>query len=276
MKWFREHKKATIIASILAVLLIITIVSFVYPGSDSWLGKKVQSGLAFLQEPVNSAGNGVSSAFKGIFRFRSIMAENEELKEEIADLERELMEQSLSAADLEELRALSEVLNYTDISTSYRWVTADVIAMDGSQWFNIFTINAGSDQGLQKDAVVLNGDGLIGKIYEVGPGWSKVISVIDENNHVSFRANRDLNLLGILSGDGKGGLTGYMLDPEASIIEGDVLITSGMELYPEGIVIGKVSKVEWNTDSLRKNVKIEPAVYFKNISKVTVVIPAAN
>ena len=76
MKWFREHKKATIIASILAVLLIITIVSFVYPGSDSWLGKKVQSGLAFLQEPVNSAGNGVSSAFKGIFRFRSIMAEN--------------------------------------------------------------------------------------------------------------------------------------------------------------------------------------------------------
>ena len=85
--------------------------------------------------------------------------------------------------------------------------------------------------GLQKDAVVLNGDGLIGKIYEVGPGWSKVISVIDENNHVSFRANRDLNLLGILSGDGKGGLTGYMLDPEASIIEGDVLITSGIDVY---------------------------------------------
>jgi rod shape-determining protein MreC len=81
-----------------------------------------------------------------------------------------------------------------------------------------------------------------------------------------------MQLLGILSGDGQGGLAGYMLDPDGSVIAGDILVTSGMGMYPEGIVIGKVSEVTWNNDTLLKTVAIEPGVYFKNLQKVTVII----
>lgn len=275
MKWIREHKTATIIACILIVLVIITVVSYIHRGSDSWVGRVLGSGIAFVQEPLSSAGNGVNGAANGIFRFRSIVEENEKLKDEVAELERKLTEQSLSAADLEELRSLSQALNYVEDTTAYKWLAADVIAMDGSHWFNIFTINAGKKQGVVKDAIVLNGNGLIGKIYEVGPNWAKVISIIDGNNHVSFKVNRDLTLLGILYGDGKGGLTGYMLSPEAPVIKGDTLITSGMEMYPEGIPLGKISQVSWDTNALLRTVTVEPAVTFDNISKVTVVIPGA-
>ncbi|MEG2199297.1 MAG: rod shape-determining protein MreC, partial [Anaerovorax sp.] len=91
----------------------------------------------------------------------------------------------------------------------------------------------------------------------------------------SFKSVRDMNLVGILSGNGKGGISGFMLDPEATILKGDLLITTGMGMYPEGIPIGKVVKVKKNNDTLLKTVEIEPAAYLKTQQKVIIIIPKA-
>ena len=270
MNWLREHKILTGILSIFFILIIIIVVSYNSIGNSTALGRGVQRVVAFVQGPVSDAGNGVKSGVKGIFQFRTIMKENEELKDQVSNLNRQIIQLKLTEAELTELRNLSNVLGYDNVTANYGYVTADVVAMDGSNWFNLFTIDAGSDDGIHKDAVVINGDGLIGRIMEVGPDWAKVISVIDESNSVSFKVFRDMQLLGILSGDGKGGLAGYMIDPEAAVIEGDILITSGMGMYPEGVPIGKVKKVEWNNDTLLKTITIEPSAYFKNLQKVTV------
>ena len=272
MNWLREHKILTLILSIFFILIIIIVVSYNNIGSSTSLGRGVQRVIALVQGPVSDAGNGVKSGAKGIFQFRTVVKENEKLKDEVSDLNRQIIQLKLTEAELAELRNLSNILGYDNVTSNYNYVTADVTAMDGSNWFNLFTIDAGSDDGIYKDAVVINGDGLIGRVLEVGPNWAKVISVIDESNSVSFKVFRDMQLLGILSGDGEGGLAGYMLDPEAAIIEGDVLITSGMGMYPEGIPIGKVKKVEWNNDTLLKTITIEPSAYFKNVQKVTVLI----
>ncbi len=272
MNWLREHKILTMILSIFFILIIITVVSYSNIGNSTALGRGIQKMVALIQEPISSAGSGVKTGAKGIFQFRSIMKENEELKNQISDLNRQIVQNKLTEAELGELRNLSNVLGYKNVSSNYTFVTADVIAMDGSNWFNLFTINAGTEDGLYKDAVVVNGDGLIGRVLEVGSDWSKVISVIDESNSVSFIVYQDMQLLGILSGDGKGGLKGYMIDPEAAVSEGNILITSGIGMYPEGIPIGKVEKVVWNNDTLLKTVTIEPSAYFKNLQKVTVLV----
>lgn len=272
MNWLREHKILTTILSVFLVLAIVVLISYSNIGNSTVLGRSVQRVVTLVQGPVSSAGNGVKSGITGILQFRSILKENQELKDQISDLNREIIQIRLSKAELAELRNLSNILGYENVEPNYAYVTADVSAMDGSNWFNIFTINAGTNDGIYKDAVVINGDGLIGRVLEAGPDWAKVISVIDESNSVSFKVFRDLQLLGILSGDGKGSLKGYMIDPEAAVIEGDVLITSGMGMYPEGIPIGKVKKVEWNNDTLLKTVTIEPSAYFKNLQKVTVLV----
>ncbi|NLP31354.1 MAG: rod shape-determining protein MreC [Clostridiales bacterium] len=272
MKWYQEHSRLIIILIILLLLLSLTIASFINQGSNSWLGRQIETVTAFVQEPVSEAGKGISTTIKGIFQFRRLLAENNALKEEIAELKRELIDQTLLQEDLAELRDLSSALNFKNPQDDFSHITGTVIAIDASQWFRIFTVNIGSEDGVHKDAVVINADGLIGRVLEVGEDWAKVISIIDENNRVSFQVFRDLSLLGILSGDGKGGITGYMLDENASVIEGDVLITSGMELYPRGIPIGKVSRVVWDKDALLRMVEIDPAVNFNNIQKVTVII----
>jgi len=273
VKWFREHTRLAIIISAFLILIVIIAVSFLNKGNSSWFGKKVEGGLTKVQEPISSAGNGVSNGIFGIFRFRSIAKENEKLKEEISTLNQQIIQNRLSELELAELRELSNSLNYVGGEREYGYVTADVIALDGSSWFNLFTINAGKEEGVVKDSIVVGGDGLIGRVLEVGSHWSKVISLIDENSNVSFQVSRNLQLLGILSGDGKGSLKGYMLDPEATVGEGDMLLTSGIGIYPKGIPIGKISSVTLDTDSLLKTLTIEPVVYFKNIQKVTVIIP---
>lgn len=272
MNWLREHKFLAIILSVFLTLVILIVVSYSNIGNSTAIGRGIQRVVTLVQGPVSGASNGVRSGLTGIFQFRSILKENEALKDKVSELNREIIQIKLTEAELAELRNLSNILGYENVVQNYSYVTADVVAMDGSNWFNIFTINAGSDDGIYRDAVVINGDGLIGKVLEVGPDWAKVISVIDESNSVSFKVFRDIQLLGILSGDGKGGLKGYMIDPEAAVIEGDILITSGIGMYPEGIPIGKVKKVEWNNDTLLKTVTIEPGAYFKNLQKVTVLV----
>lgn len=272
MKWIREHTKLAIVIGVFLILLVVITVSFVNKGNNSWLGRKLESGMIQVQEPLSNVGNGISNGFSGIFRFRTLVKENQELKDEISKLNQQIINNRLSDLELQELRQLSSSLNYLGGTENYMHVTADVIALDGSNWFNLFTINVGIESGVKKDSIVVGGDGLIGRVFEVGDGWSKIISLIDENSNVSFQVSRNLQLLGILSGDGQGSLKGYMLDPAATVGEGDMLLTSGIGLYPQGIPIGKVSNITVDNDSLLKTLTIEPIVYFKNIQKVTVII----
>ncbi|MBR5001858.1 MAG: rod shape-determining protein MreC [Firmicutes bacterium] len=271
-KWLKEHAVISILIAVALALVILLVSSFLHLGNSTPVGKFFIGIVTSIQEPISNLTTNVSNGFRNLFSLRSIASENEALREEVAELKQELILQQFSEQELEELRQLSQVLNYTSVQNSRSYVTGDVIAMDSSNWFNIFTINVGTEQGVQKDAMVINGDGLVGRVYEAGKDWAKVISVIDETNNVSFQVFRDSSesYLGVLTGDGMGGLRGYMLDNDASVIEGDTVLTSGIGIYPQGVVIGRISEVVVNTDSLLKEIILETSVDFKNVQKVMV------
>lgn len=79
-------------------------------------------------------------------------------------------------------------------------MTADVIAVDGSNLFNIFTINVGKNDGISAGSIVVNEDGLVGKVVTVGKSWSKVLGIVDASDSVSFTLLRDPEVIGVLSG----------------------------------------------------------------------------
>ncbi len=236
------------IFSIILVLMIVIIFSFVKKGENSQFGSIIGNGVSTLQAPIAYFGNNISDELSSAFSFWYANKENKLLKEEIATLKREIVGLQLDASELAELRELKNALNYKTINTTYNYATANVIAMDNSDIFNIFTINVGLNDGVEFNSIVVNGDGLIGRVFNVGDNWAKVISVIDESNSVSFRVSRDVNILGVLSGDGNGSLNGYMLDSKATVIHGDVLITSGLGDYPVGIIIGNVTDSKLEND----------------------------
>ncbi len=272
MNWIKEHKIVSIIVLVALVLCVLLVGSFIKGGTVSFIGRGIENVVAKVSGPVAASKNGMQSMTKGIFKYSAVVRENEELKEQIGELESEIINLTLSNEELKSLKELSNVLNYTGIEGKSGIVTADVIGMDGANWFNIFTINAGTEKGIYKDAVVVNGVGLVGKVIETGNGWSKVMSVVDESNKISFEVFRDIQMMGVVQGNGKGMLLGFMFDGDAGIIEGDRLLTSGIGIFPEGIEIGKVTSVLYNKDTQLKTIEIEPKVSFQSIKRVTVMI----
>lgn len=270
MRFVREHKKAIIFSLLFFIVFVFIVVSYINNYKHGPVKAFITKALVKVETPFSKGGYKLRGTSVGIFKFKEISRENEELKEKIQNLEKKIIDEQMSMAELEELRELAKALNYEYIAVSNYYVTADVSAMDKSKIFNNFTINAGKEKGISENSVVVNGDGLIGRISLAENGYSKVISVIDEMNSVSFMVQRDMNIIGILNGNGKAGLQGFTLDAKAEIIKGDVLITSGMGTYPAGIRIGKVSDVSYNKDTQLKTVEVKPFVNFKKIQKVLV------
>ncbi|MBN7772772.1 rod shape-determining protein MreC [Clostridium aminobutyricum] len=272
MRWIREHKMVSILIAVVVALCVIMLVSYETGGKSGTIGNATETAVTKAQSPLSNMEKSIKNSLRGIFKFKSIVSENEKLKDQVNDLQQQVIDLTLKKNELQELQQLSNALNYESISGNKKIVGASIISMDGSNWFNQFTIDRGTESGIQKDDVVVNGDGLVGRIAEAGTGWSKVISIIDESNNVSFMVSRDLSLIGIVSGDSNGSLSGFMIDNKAGIIKGDTLVTSSMGLYPEGIKIGKAVSVEYDSDTQLKTVKIEPSVSFKSLQKVAVIL----
>lgn len=271
MRWIAKHKKLMIVTTVTIILVIVMSVSYLYDYGTTDPEKKIGNIITMFQEPFVKAGNGVNKGLNGVFRFKSILQENEILKDEIAVLKKEIIDLQLTRNEMEEMDQLINALNYTYVESNPNYITADVISKDTSNWFNTFTINAGENDGITNNSIVINGEGLVGRIDEIGDNWAKVVAIVDDNHSVSFKILRDTKYIGIVSGNGKGTLNGYLLDPEADVLLGDEIITSGLGLFPEGIPIGTVEEVIKDENKLLKTITVKPFVYFKNVNKVLVI-----
>ncbi len=225
-----------------------------------------------VQRFLYSGGQFVENTIRPVFAFRRIDRENKKLSEENEQLTKQLVELQLAQNELEELRNLSKALNYVQEEDRFHHVSASVTGKDTGNWFNIFTIDVGTRDGIKKDSPVVNGNGLVGRVYEVGENWAKVITIIDNKSSVSFEILRQNEYIGVIRGSVKASLTGYLIDPQAEVVVGDKLITSGLSIYPKGIVIGEIKEVSKKEDELLKTITVEPAVNFKKIDKVMVLI----
>ncbi len=270
-KW--KNRSAMIVA-IVAIILIIMIgitskqrenITFI----ERWIGNIITP----VQNVISKGVNGIKQGINSIGDMANLKVENENLKKEVESLQQEVLKLNMARSELEELKALKYALNYIEDDNKYNIISADIIGKGPGNWFNIFTVDAGEKQGVKKDSIIFNSNGLVGKVYEVGGNWSKVISIIDNNSSVSFQIMRDSSLQGIVTGSIINEITGYLFDPLADIIVGDKIVTSGLGTYPEGILIGEIIEVDKSSDHLLKTIKVEPAVNFKRVTKVIIMEP---
>ncbi|MCD5415027.1 MAG: rod shape-determining protein MreC [Clostridiales bacterium] len=236
---------------------------------ERWTGNILSPIQGFVMTVSNTIGGEVAS----IANIKKIKEENKVLTKKIPQLQNEIVTLRLKREELEELRGLIRALNYVNENAEVKPVVADIIAKDPGNWFNIFTVNAGEKHGVRSNSIVLNSKGLIGRVYETGDTWAKVVSIVDNNSSVSFQVLRDGKAQGILSGSITNEISGYLFDPEFEVIVGDKLITSGLGLYPEGIIIGEVTEVHTSSSKLLKTITVEPAVNFNRLTKVLIVTP---
>lgn len=271
MRWIREHKLIAGLLALLMVLVIIFVVSIAVGGSNP-LTSVINDGTSGVSGFLSSLGNGIREQVTGIFSHNQMQDRIDELEEENARLERELAAARLEESQLEQLEELSQLLNYDYTEQDFDVVTADVTLKDGSNWTNTFTIDRGTEAGITEGKIVINGAGLVGRVEDAGEGWAKVVSIIDSGSRVSFKLARDDSQLGIVTGNSQGYISGYMLDEDSTVAEGDILLTSGMGIFPEGLEIGSVRSVTSNSNTLIKEITVEPSVDLNSLRKVSVIL----
>ena len=174
-----------------------------------------------------------------------------------------------------ENQRLSELLKISQKYADYHTTGTQIIAKDPGNWYDVFLINKGRDDGLEANMVLTSSNGLVGKIIESGDTYSKALSILDSRSSVPAMSQRTEDL-GVVKGEyslmNSGLCRMEYIDSEAEIMEGDEIVTSHLsDVYPPGIAIGRVKEIRTEANGLTKYAIIEPYVDFKHLDTLLVI-----
>ncbi|MBS7526834.1 rod shape-determining protein MreC [Fusibacter paucivorans] len=270
----RMNERLKKIIVIVVGLLMILLMAISFGGRERITAVESQLGsfIAPVQRFFSQIGNFMDEKTEPIINVLNYKSLNESLSKENEMLKAQVVSLTMAQKEFEELNELKQSLHYAERSDQDNYISCSVIAKDIGNWFNMFTIDAGTEQGVTKNSTVINGNGLVGLVYEVGSNWSKVISIIDHKSSVGFemlRVTDDYD--GILSGTTNYELVGELYDTQANVHVNDYIVTSGLGMYPKGILIGQIYELVDDRDLFLKQIKVKPAVDFKKLNKVMVI-----
>ncbi|MBF4694866.1 rod shape-determining protein MreC [Fusibacter ferrireducens] len=267
-----ERYKKWIVVLMGIILIVLMAISFGGRERITFIENQLGTVLSPVQRFLSGIGNFVDEKTEPIINVLNYKTLNEDLTLENENLKEQIVALTLQQKELKELEDLSQSMKYINRFGISDYVSCNVISKDIGNWFNMFTIDAGRNQGIVKNSTVINGNGLVGLVYEVGDNWSKIISIIDHKSAVGFemlRVTDDYD--GILNGTSNYELVGELYDPKAVVNVNDYIVTSGLGMYPKGILIGRIYEVVDDKDLFLKKIKVVPAVNFKKINKVMVI-----
>ena len=169
-----------------------------------------------------------------MFEYESLAAENEQLRQQLAELEDKARQADSIARENDQLR---DLLGLTQANEDYVLVDSYIIGWSSSDFSNTFTINRGTSSGIDVNMVAITANGeVVGLVTEAGANYAIVKTVLDSTLEISATiASSGYN--GMVSGgyiSGQETLLRMNYLPSSSIIRNkDQVVTSGSTVYPQ-------------------------------------------
>ncbi len=262
---------------ILLILTIICLVSLVITYSRGDTIGVYKTAVSKLFSPISNAITGIGDHFS---EKKKLNADKEELQARIDRLEEEnrlLLEQLKKyQSDYYSLNEMKSLLEIKDEFASYPMVGAKVIAKENGNWFSKFTINRGSNDGIEKDMNVIAAGGLAGIVTQVGPDYAVVTSILDDQMNVSAigRTSRaSCMVMGDIDAMSEGYIRLMYMKKDADIREYDEIITSPTSSkYLPDLTIGYAVLLQTDPNNMTMSGYLIPAVDFENIENVMVIM----
>ena len=257
-----RHLFSTKVRIILVAALLLAAALAIIAG----LGDQTVPGTAtqMLMAPIRSIGTTLTRTaeqyYSYMFRYEALAAENEALKADIASMEDVARQADTVNRENARLRALLELKSTHE---DYVLVDAYIIGWSSTDWSNTYTINRGTNSGIEKNmcAITANGE-VIGLVTEAGPNYAIVKTVLDSTLEISGTIS-DSGYNGMVSGgyiDGNETLLKMEYLPSDSIIRNnDQVVTSGSTVYPRGLIMGYVVDAGFEETGVAKFALLEAA-----------------
>lgn len=228
-----------------------------------------------MQRGINVVGSWITDKSDSFKKLNEVMAENEALQKQVDELTVELNTLNLEQYELENLR---ELLELDQKYPNYDKVAANVIGKNGSNWFSTFTIDKGSEDGIEVDMNVIAGSGLVGIVTNVGKNYATVTAIINDTRQVGgmvTTTSDNLIVNGSLQNMNENMVIEFsnLNDSDDEVHIGDPVVTSYIsDQYQQGILIGYISSLKTDSNNLTKSGTITPAVDFEHIEEVLVIL----
>lgn len=267
MREFFGSLKFKIIVGILALFLGLMI----YAATSSGMTITPSSLLGMVTAPFQKLASSVSGAVEAqldkLLNADKYYQETQLLKEQMAELYKQFIDYEDIKDENEHLR---EVLGLKEENPDYEFSPpAFVIARESNDVYASFTIDIGSLDGIAQDDPVITSLGLVGRVVDVAPTYSRVATILSPEVPVGVYCVQTKDV-GVLEGSielAKAGKCRMLyIDKESKIKPGDLIVTAGQTgIFPDGIMIGTVDEVFIEESGLTLSAVITPAV---DVSKV--------
>lgn len=257
---------AVLIAVILSVMAYFSTTSAVMPNIAG-----------IIASPFRAAGAAVTGKVDEWVRyftdFDALREENEQLKQDLAEMKAAFRQ---AEYDREENARLRELLDLREQRRDFYFESALVVESDVSNWSSLLTIDKGTAHDVAVgDCVITETGYLVGVVTEAGLNWSTVRTVLDSDTSIGatvFRSGTNAVAQGDFALMGQGRLKLGYLGAEPDLMSGDLIVTSGLGgYYPSQLVIGYVEEVGTSDDGLAQYAVIQPEVELEDLQEVFVV-----
>lgn len=253
MKQFLKSRPILVTIACIGIIFLGISHGMVRAGQKNPITDGVQTMFLPLQRLASRGGNHVRDFVTVLKEDISYQEQNRRLQDEIETLKREIWETETIRQENQRLR---ELMEFTKTVNKWETVGCDVIGKNAGNWFYTFTVDKGTNHGVNPGDIATENGALIGKVTESGADFSVVTTIIQPNQAVgAMIANTQEPF--IAEGDATLSLSGKLrlvpISTSGSFSVGDVVHTSGIGgVYPQGLMIGTISEtckdVKDNTD----------------------------
>lgn len=272
MKKFFSQTGILILAAVTLIAVIMCVVSAFSSGTGF-----LHNAAGVVASPFRAAGAAVSRWSENVTdHFQSVdklKQENSELRRQIAALEQSVRQ---AGSDSEENARLRSLLELRQQRRDFVFESAYITEHSSSNWASTLTLGKGTSCGIAEGNCVVDESGyLVGIVTEAGLNWCTVATVLDTEAQVGakiFRTGETTVAMGDIGLMGKDRLKLNYLESESGIINGDLVVTSGLGgYYPSGLVIGSVEEILTDDGGLTKYAILAPQVELDELTEVFVI-----
>lgn len=266
----KRYRELLLVAALLLIPLGVFFAHAKSPAERSVVDRAVLWLTTPIERVVGFTVRTTLEAWDGYVALRGAHARAAELSRTVTTLR--LVNQQL-VSERAEAERLRRLLAFAEVSPERTHVGARVIGVRlAPTGLQLLTIDRGADDGITRMMPVVVAEGVVGRVHAVSGGTADVLVLTDRNSSIAVRVDRTrarANVRGI----GKPDLArlDYALRSE-DVIEGDLLVTSGTDgVFPRGLPVGKVTKVERNPHGLFQDARVAPAVDVTRLEELLVV-----
>lgn len=256
---------------VVALLLVYPLAKFLRTGHrqlpPSVLEKAILGVASPFERGLDASIDFVAGGIRSYIALRGVRQDNERLRQENSELK--LQQKTFQEVLLENHR-LRLLLDYAEHSAQ-KEILAKVIGVNPVSHALSVRINRGLDDGLSVSMPVLTAEGLVGQVERLVPAWADVRLLTDRNSRVAVLTQRG-RVRGTAAGVGNNKtLVLQNVQKVEDVVVGDVIVTSGTDnIFPKGLVVGKITRVEKPPNGMFLDATIEPSVSFSHLEEVLV------